>query len=218
MSKIAENIGDKANFLHLDYSDNKNLYNQLKKEVGYEGRVGFPIIIKCVDGKATEMIDVQNYIKASPYKLDSMIDDYTKKLTNKIEGTYKENPNKKVAETPAPQEDLTDYSDECTDSESAKENENNEELVLKKKLNTLKESISTEFISNIVKDISTDVLKDAIESAVSIDDLKSAVTYNSSMLDFETQISLSSAANNLSADADLDKAKESLLELIILML
>lgn len=210
LNQIINNIGDDANFLEMTYAYDKDLYNDLKKETGYEGSVGFPVIIKCVDGKAVEMIDVQNYMatnKNGKYK-DIIVDDYTKKLKSKIEGEYKDNPNKNVNKTEENNSENT-----ITESNNVVKNnleKSNDLLIAKQKLQKMQENIQSSF-AKIVQEFSSEQIEAAIENAVSFYDLKDIVLQYAMYIDFETQVKLTSVINGFDENSDLDVLKEKLL-------
>lgn len=207
LNQIINNIGDDANFLEITYSANKDLCHDLKNETGYQGKVGFPIIIKCVDGKAVEMIDVQNYMatnKNGKYK-DIIVDDYTKKLKSKIEGEYKDNPNKNVNKT---EENKAEHN--IAEDDNRIKNKLENDLISKQKLQKMQENIQSSF-AKIVQEFSSEQIEAAIENAVSFYDLKDIVLQYSMYIDFETQQSLISIINGFDENSDLDVLKEKLL-------
>lgn len=208
LNQIINNIGDEANFLEMTYAHDKDLYNQLKKESGYKGQVGFPIIIKCVDGKAVEMIDVQNYMasnKNGKYK-DTIVDDYTKKLKNKIEGVYADNPNKKTQKVE--NEKIENKTQSTTTVET-----NKKSIVNKQKLENLKENINISF-NQIFQEFTSQQIETVIGNATSISELESIINAYSMLIDFQTQLNLSNTISNFDENADIEKVKEELLKLL----
>ena len=188
--KNREKLGEHCNIISTNMQNETFL-----SEMGINQEISGKYIAKFLDGKFVEFIPLDD---VSPK-------DITNILISKSEESKKINTTKE-AETI---EETTTKEAELADD---KKSESNEQLVLKQKLDSLKQNL--EVMNEVRKEITTDALENAISNATSISDLKDVISIYSSSLDFELQINLSSVVNEFNSDDDVDSAKEQLLEML----
>ena len=215
LQELANELGDKANFMKLNTSNDKEsfrweLVHEAEGGKSKRSSLGFPAIIKVVDGKAVEVMDYHDLGK-TVYDTTQM----TELLDSKIEGEIDKNQKtmtNKTTETKAEEQTGEETTTKEAELLEDKKTESDKQLVLKQKLDSLKQNL--EVMNEVRKEITTDALENAISNATSISDLKDVISIYSSNLDFELQINLSSVVNEFNSDDDVDSAKEQLLEML----
>ena len=215
LQELANELGDKANFMKLNTSNDKEsfrleLVHEAEGGKSKRSSLGFPAIIKVVDGKAVEVMDYHDLGK-TVYDTAEM----TKLLDSKIEGEIdlsQKTMTNKTTETKAEEQTVEETTTKEAELAEDKTTEKNEQAVFKQKLDSLKQNL--EVMNEVRKEITTDALENAISNATSISDLKDVISMYSSSLDFELQINLSSVVNEFNSDDDVDSAKEQLLEML----
>ena len=206
--ELAKTEGDNANFVSVNYSEDSKLFFELLKKAGWtEDTAPLPMVVKYVNGEPVELLSRRDLdTQKINYRKSESVVDYFKNDIAKTELP------EKVAEAKAGKQITEQSTTKEAELADDKKSESNEQLVLKQKLESLKQNL--EVMNEVRKEITTDSLENAISNATSISDLKDVISIYSSSLDFELQINLSSVVNEFNSDDDVDSAKEQLLEML----
>lgn len=205
LDKINDAIGGNATITTLTLPDKATtsdefykIYRELKEESGEkEGRHGYPIIIKLVDGVATEFYDYSDCgnVYTDAEKMSNW-------LEKKIEG--EKGSSIKIEKSQDSQE--TEQTDK-TEAQDTKEETDVEDKKWK----------TSSYIENLLglkNDTNSDYAKEyiisEIKNARSIMDLKKML-FNLNGLDINTQLDVMDAINEIKFDDDLSAAKSSVL-------
>ena len=199
IKRIAKELGDDANFVSItlpgewNKEDYANFETLLKESSNYESgkSMGYPIIIKCVDGKAQKVYSRSDFSYRDEEK--------TKKwLESMIEGTIDE------VEEPSPEDECKDGScetkvekDECADGSCETKTEETTETGK----TTAKSAIAEEDEQTAI-----DYFVSQVKSAQSIGALKNLLL-ETTMLNINTQLKVMDAINGIAYTDDLQSAK-----------
>lgn len=194
--QLNEKYGDDATFADLNLaSDSKEyqLFKKLKAEAGVKTPCGYPVIIKCVDGKVEGIYDYNNISK-----IYTDIDKMSEWIEGKLEGTTTED----IESQP------TENTDECTDG-SCTEPSATEETT-KSKYNQSLINQDTETIEQAKNSMIIQV-----QSTKSIGELKNLLLdLSNTAFDINTQLALMDVLNEIKRTDELNSAKATVLNKI----